>query len=732
MRRLKIFAIAILGLLIFIVSASFSGLDDKRSNESDTIITSQIIKEKIKYSQFYPFVNYYRNYIEWKDSSDIYPFFQKLSQTKNRKLKVLHIGDSHLQADVFTGCVRGQMQDVFGSGGRGFVFPYSAAQTHSAYNYRNFSEGEWEYARNVQPYPAFDMGLTGATIYTKDSAGYFKFAFTPGVLRDVNKKVKIYCRKSPNSYSLKFFASSMKDTLVIDCDTIDKKPYIEVLLPSVADTLEFFVFPEDSMQNFFECQGVLLENDEDKGVLYSSVGINGAGYKSILREKLFEEQLQDLNPDLVIIDLGSNDFYPGTINQPDVERDLRRIIKKIKTASPDANILISNTHDLYRRHRNIVGCQYFSELTRKVAFDEGCAFYDYYQVSGGRYSMLHWLSKNLARKDRIHLSTPGYLFKGELFTNALLNSYHLFLTEDSVNQFVVDSLVMDTTLTAIIKKDTVEYYTTDTILAYQEKLKDSEPYEYKGSGDEIYYKIEYGDNLGSIAEKFDVSISDIQLWNNVRGSRIIAGETLIIYSNKKAQAVASSSKKPTETSSYVAKKVGDKNIYEVQSGDNLGAISSKFNVQIKDLMSWNNLKDSRIYVGQKLEIYNGTKTNSSSSIPKGKKQYYTIRNGDNLGSIAQKFEVSVYSLKNWNELKTNSIKAGSKLVVYSDKVVSSSNSAVVDRNKLSGRTMKHTVEQGDTLWDIAKKYNTSVIKIKELNKLEDDNLKIGQILIVKR
>lgn len=663
--------------LCLVCSTTIAGPNDSISPDSNT--NPSFIKKKITYSQFYPFIQYYRNYFEWKDSSAILPFFEKLKQTPHRKLKILHIGDSHLQADVFTGEVRGRMQNMFGAGGRGFIFPYSAAQTHSAYNYRNFSGGEWDYAKNVQHYPSYDLGLTGATIHTKDSSAWFKFAFTPGVLRSVNNTVKIYVKNSSKSFDLKVLASSFPDTIFIDVDSAVENGYANVKLPSAADTLQFFVHQSDSTQNFLECYGLLLESDTNTGVLYNSVGINGAGYKSILKEELFNEQISELDPDLVIIDLGGNDFYPGRIHKADVKRDLKKIIHNVRGAIPNASILINNTHDLYKRRRNIIGCMYFSELTREVAFEERCALYDYYQVSGGRYSMLHWQYKNLARRDGIHLSLPGYLFKAELFTNALLNSYHAYLTRDSINTFVADTLMMDSTLTAVKRKDSLQYYSMDTILARYEALKELEPYEYKGQGKEIYYKIDFGENLGSIAEKFGVSINDIKLWNNIRGTRIIAGQTLIIYTTKEEATKKMVKNKPA----YVAPKTGKKVIYTIQPGDNLGNIASKHNVKVKDIISWNNLKGTTIYAGKKLEIYG--QGNSE---------------GNTTGKTIKKEEERSHN-KN------------------------------IGRAELSGRIKKYTVKEGDTLWEIARKYDTSVNEIKKANGLENNNLKIGMVLMIK-
>src|SRR5208337_1895586 len=109
--------------------------------------------------------------------SSVSGVFSKLKQTKSNKLKVLHIGDSHVQADIFTGYIRDELQNVFGEGGRGFVFPYAAASTHAAYDYRTSCKGKWDYSRNIQPYPVYDIGITGATIHTEDSTASFKLVF---------------------------------------------------------------------------------------------------------------------------------------------------------------------------------------------------------------------------------------------------------------------------------------------------------------------------------------------------------------------------------------------------------------------------------------------------------------------------------------------------------------------------------------------------------------------------
>ena len=116
--------------------------------------------------------------------SAIDSFFIKLSQTPKRKLKIFQIGDSHLQADFPSGYIRERMQQLFGYGGRGLIFPYKSAGTHSAYDYKTFSFGKWEFTRNTQKEAIYDMGLIGATIHTTDSTAGFSIVFHEGFIHD--------------------------------------------------------------------------------------------------------------------------------------------------------------------------------------------------------------------------------------------------------------------------------------------------------------------------------------------------------------------------------------------------------------------------------------------------------------------------------------------------------------------------------------------------------------------
>ena len=176
------------------------------------------------------------------------------------------------------------------------------------------------------------------------------------------------------------------------------------------------------------------------------------------------------------------------------------------------------------------------------------------------------------------------------------------------------------------------------------------------------------------------------------------------------------------------KKVKDRNIYIVRSGDNLGVIAKRNHVYISQIKSWNGLRNSRIYPGQKLVLYGSgsSKYYKTSKAPVNRssaKSYHKVKSGENLGLIAKKYKCSTTDLKEWNNLKNSQIYPNQKLVVY--KPESKSVATIKD-----GKYMYHVVRSGDTLWDIAKEYDgVTVDKIKRLNNITNSKrLKPGQKL----
>ena len=139
--------------------------------------------------------------------------------------------------------------------------------------------------------------------------------------------------------------------------------------------------------------------------------------------------------------------------------------------------------------------------------------------------------------------------------------------------------------------------------------------------------------------------------------------------------------------------------YVVKKGDSLWSIAKKYNMTVDELKSINNLKSNLLSIGQRLKI---KESNDNQNI-------YIVKKGDTLYKIANMYGTTVDNLKALNNLKSNNLSIGQKLIVPS-------------KNKI------YIVQKGDSLWSIARKYDTTVDSIKRNNNLTTNVLQIGQKL----
>jgi lysophospholipase L1-like esterase len=139
----------------------------------------------------------------------------------------------------------------------------------------------------------------------------------------------------------------------------------------------------------------VLQN-ERKALIYRSKGLNGATLLGVDKVLNLEQELRDFNPDLVVLDFGSNELHNRHLALPSsLEGAMEKAISRIRTIQPDVVIVFAAPH---------------------------CLLWDWHRVAGGVGAMKSWYTNGLARADFVHLAAKGYRIKGELFANALLNT----------------------------------------------------------------------------------------------------------------------------------------------------------------------------------------------------------------------------------------------------------------------------------------------------------------------
>jgi len=212
------------------------------------------------------------------------------------------------------------------------------------------------------------------------------------------------------------------------------------------------------------------------------------------------------------------------------------------------------------------------------------------------------------------------------------------------------------------------------------------------------YTVKKGDTLWGISNQYGVNVSDLAKLNGVTADTLKVGMVLTIPS--------SSGNNPDNMFMYTVKK-----------GDSLWSISKVYGTSVEEIKRINYLTNNTLYIGQVLRIPEMYTKEEDMVVP----SYinYKVVSGDTLYSIAKKYGVSIDTIVSDNALKNNILSIGQNLKIRVT-------GGVIE--ECFGEENTYTVVKGDTLYSIARKFNTTVDNIKKKNNLVDNTLSIGQIL----
>lgn len=203
------------------------------------------------------------------------------------------------------------------------------------------------------------------------------------------------------------------------------------------------------------------------------------------------------------------------------------------------------------------------------------------------------------------------------------------------------------------------------------------------------YTVKSGDTLYAIAQKYNTTVDTLKQLNNLTNNNLSIGQTL---------------KLPTES----------RNTYTVKSGDTLYRIATQSNTTVDTLKQLNNLTTNNLSVGQILKL----PSTEIIEIPI-EPIYYTVKSGDTLYAIAKKYNTTVDKLKQLNNLQSDTLTINQQLKIPTTTFIETPTT-----------TKMHTVIPGDTLYSLARQYNTTVNNLKQLNNLTSDILSVGQHLLI--
>lgn len=224
----------------------------------------------------------------------------------------------------------------------------------------------------------------------------------------------------------------------------------------------------------------------------------------------------------------------------------------------------------------------------------------------------------------------------------------------------------------------------------------------------VTYRVRSGDTLSGIARRWRITMKSIVTANRLRSDRLRVGQRLVLtVPNVPRQAIASTQR--SESSQHV--------IHRVRSGETLSTIASRYGVSISQLKMTNRIRTNLIRPGQRLRIpFGGADAVSDTKI-------YTVKAGDTLSTIASRYGVSVVRLKRANRLSGDSLRIGDRLEIPTQVAVS-------DAPKRVAKSRTHRVRSGESLYTIGKRYGVSVDRLKAANGLRRNTIRVGQELVI--
>jgi len=329
-------------------------------------------------------------------------------KSEGSKFTIVHIGDSHIQPGIFTGVLRTQLQERYGNGGRGLVCPLKLARSHAPSDYVIKSSSSISASSRllIKSKPA-GMGATGVAV---------KFA---GGATTLGLQVK----KKSDSFDEVTLLHSPEEPFSVTSDNgnISQEELsataTRVSLNGIVDIANLRLKGKGAFY------GARLLNNKH-GVVVDCIGNDGATYSSYVKINGFGKQLNDLNPQLVIISLGTNEAYGNTAA---LEGNLDKLVTSIMQENPDANILLTTPLETHKKSGRGYVVQSGITSVRSTIINYGkehnIAVWDFYTVGGGSGAASRWLSAKYMNTDHLHLLSKGYNLTGELLCEALIKAF---------------------------------------------------------------------------------------------------------------------------------------------------------------------------------------------------------------------------------------------------------------------------------------------------------------------
>ncbi len=403
--------------LCFVIGVTHLSCAQEAPEADTSLADSMVIK--------YPYVDFSLNHFTGDTSSiflrNYYQQFDQILRSKSGALNIIHFGGSHIQVDIWSNLLRERLQSIDTNvrGARGILFPFKAAGTNRPYSYCVDWTGEWEGHRSAYNKHQSTWGVSGITATTSDDSVSLKFTFKQSPYPVKTKSLTVLSNIDSTVYT------PMIDPFIAVDYAIDTTcdGYLNIMFDQPIDSFNLRFHKPDSITDELQFYGVISDN-EQSGIRYHSIGVNGSRFVSFKRCELFQEQLKYLDPDLVIMSIGTNDSSDPDYDSLTYRNNFREFLTMMRWANPECAFILTVPNDNYMRRKyhndNLRSVRY---IIYDLAEEFDARVWDLYGIMGGSGSAKTWEKAEMMKADLVHFTNAGYRLKSNIFYRAWLEDY---------------------------------------------------------------------------------------------------------------------------------------------------------------------------------------------------------------------------------------------------------------------------------------------------------------------
>jgi len=343
-------------------------------------------------------------------------FADALGQSKTKKIRIAHFGDSGIEGDLITADIRKNLQSKYGGHGVGFVAINSmdiAFRTTTKLSYSDNWKFGSIFGQNPEKLP---VGLNGAVSYTSGGS-WVKYEVTNlyGIKHFTNAKL-YYQSDAGGQITVSVNNGTAKSFTLKGSKKIEE---LDFSLSGRNKSLNITV-PNGTKGNFY---GVSFE--ENTGIYVDNFPLRGNSGISLrdVPETMFKDFSKHLDYDLIVLNFGLNMLDQDTKDLSWYITAMNKNIATLKSAFPEAGILVIGVQDkaIKKGSKFITDPAVLKVLAaqKKIAEESNVAFWSLYEAMGGEGAMAKWVAENKASKDYTHLNTEGAREVATLLSDAL-------------------------------------------------------------------------------------------------------------------------------------------------------------------------------------------------------------------------------------------------------------------------------------------------------------------------